>query len=54
MEFIMPLQSIQYVTCALGVTMYTILLSSSFIGVTVGARMIQLNWTSNGVKEYTR
>ena len=29
-----------------------ILLSSSFVGV--GDRTVQRNWTSNGVKEYTR
>jgi hypothetical protein len=43
------------VTCALGVTTIVTVLLSSFMGtLTVSGRMIQLNWTSDGVREYIR
>jgi hypothetical protein len=57
MQAIVPLQLFQSdsVTCALGVTTIVTVLLSSFMGtLTVSGRMIQLNWTSNGVREYTR
>ena len=55
MQSIVPLSSLQSVTCALGVTTLVAVLLSSLMGtLTVSGRTIQLNWTSDGVREYTR
>ena len=55
MQSIVPLQLLKSVTCALGVTTLVAILLSSLMGtLTVSGRKIQLNWTSDGVREYTR
>ena len=55
MQSVVPLWSLQSVTCGLGVTTLVAVLLSSLMGtLTVSGRTIQLNWTSDGVREYTR
>ena len=59
MQSIVPLQLLQSVACALEVTtmsctVVTVLLSSLMGTVTVSGQTIQLNWTSDGVREYTK